>query len=514
MDSAKIKLRTFLKRSKKDESGDHERAEEDLYATLAGVGPRQGELTEISEDRMAAMESNSFAGVQGPGEVGDCPPSHPDPPYTGEERVASPSQPQSTSSTRTSFPSYTGAGGVRPPPVGSHDTQSGAHSRAGRNEREDIRKAREKGREELEADIRKLKAALSRKDKELGDVHARAADLEKTAARFQHELQDRQLREQRHAQEWQGRCDELERDLRKTKKLLASRTEELQVAQKFMKSADNFSVAEVSQMVQQLNDELYQCAMMISDAVIQERGKPHSNDELTVGYIEARQAAARYWGEDIISRLHSDVKRDEMVLFESMIQHHFTTWCREVITIIASGDEKMNDCLQSVWEGILETHSTPIAKNWLAMTNSQLQNHKPHYSSVVRDVKGLMQVAGWSEDGPGSANFMHAVNKKVAEITGRALNIRETVIEGILSTEVQITRPSRGTPYDPTKMQDAHDLGKSPKKSLDQQPIVCSTGLGVCCIVREEKPDGSKEVTRGSEAVLRAMVLLPSTLEP
>ncbi|RXW25688.1 hypothetical protein EST38_g141 [Candolleomyces aberdarensis] len=72
-----------------------------------------------------------------------------------------------------------------------------------------------------------------------------------------------------------------------TTKLLNTRTEELNAAQAFLTTADECSGADFSRMVEQLNDDIYQCAVLVADAVIEpdavqdnlaEARKPYEGD--------------------------------------------------------------------------------------------------------------------------------------------------------------------------------------------------------------------------------------------
>ncbi|KAF6748619.1 hypothetical protein DFP72DRAFT_1174057 [Ephemerocybe angulata] len=96
--------------------------------------------------------------------------------------------------------------------------------------------------------------------------------------------------------------------LERTEALLRTRTEELSVAQAFMVTADRVSVAEVVRAVEEVNDLVFQCAVDLSDAVLDARaGRKAKGIFQTVGVEgkgKAREAVFEEWGRE---RLEKDV---------------------------------------------------------------------------------------------------------------------------------------------------------------------------------------------------------------
>jgi hypothetical protein len=147
-----------------------------------------------------------------------------------------------------------------------------------------------------------------------------------------------------------------ETELRKLKVLLDDRTEEVKVAQAFMTCADKYSVSEVCQLVEQLNDEIYQCAMDLSDVVLEQGGKPlwRRQEEEWGKRMEAARYALRRWNEDVLARVEADLLSDDpdTTLFECMVQYMFTTRCHDIIRTFCPQDKGVDNYLCGLWEEI------------------------------------------------------------------------------------------------------------------------------------------------------------------
>ncbi|KAF6752153.1 hypothetical protein DFP72DRAFT_1171699 [Ephemerocybe angulata] len=376
---------------------------------------------------------------------------------------------------------------------------------------------------ERDAEIAELKNQLNR-----AQDYNRWANLELDDAR-------RTAEEAREAATSEGmRAHNVEEELTKAKKLLGDRTEELNVAQAFMVTADKFSVADVSRLVEQLNDDVYQCAVMVSDAVMDQRyavagkGEADSEEELKV-VKEARKLVVEVWSEEVVARYQADIaERDDSVLFEAVVQNVLVMRLKGVIQKMYLGPKggSVNETLVDMWEGIKKTHEVSIAKNWLSMAHSQLKHHPIEQADIMRQLLSLTYVAGYRvrKDGTPGCDLPKRLEEKLDEMTQKALKIKEMAAEGVLSSEIDVVAFNPRKSFDSEKMQDAFAVEPKTPKSKEKEkgggkhgkgkgkgrekaegkppPIVVSTGLGVSC--------SSKGRT---EVVLKCKVLLQTMLE-
>ncbi|KAF6752174.1 hypothetical protein DFP72DRAFT_815577 [Ephemerocybe angulata] len=299
----------------------------------------------------------------------------------------------------------------------------------------------------------------------------------------------------------------------KAKALLDARTQELKVSQAFITTADQYSIADISRMVEQLNEEIFNFAMNISDAVFQDRMTNTPGDETIPGYTEAHNAAVWYWGESFILHLREESGKvaPDTILFESPIQHVLVCWCYEIIQPFNFVEDDMGTGLDQIWKGILEKHETAVAKNWLSMTSSELPRPDIRHDSILKKLKDLMIASGWR--GLESARLMTTTCENLGEIMKKAVGLRDAVVHGVLSVEMEIIHANKGIQFNPTTMQDAFDIGQNRSAGVpEKQTVLCGTSLGIWCVKRN-KSASTPGNQRMKEVVLKAKVLLPSALE-
>ncbi|KAF6752167.1 hypothetical protein DFP72DRAFT_905093 [Ephemerocybe angulata] len=391
----------------------------------------------------------------------------------------------------------------------------------------------------LEHDLEGFRVTLRERDAEIAelrdyknraDAHMRWMDRELDDARADTRgVRERAELHAQHAQRVEGSLRESLREsesaLAKAKKLLGARTEELTVAQAFMVTADKFSVADVSRLVEQLNDDAYQCAVMVSDAVLAQREALEGRDlqedtEEERKYVrEARQLVVSVWGEDVVGRYEADIKKDgDTFLFETVVQSALVMRMKDIMQRMYLGKlEGVNKVLVNMWEGIKKTHENSIAKNWLSMMHTQLKGQRVENEDTLRRLVSLTCTAGYRirDDGSPGSDLPVRLQGKLEEMTQKALKIKEMAAEGVLSAEIEVFAPKSRRSFDPEWMEDAfafeargsstvvHDTkGKAKEKGETKAPIVVSTGLGVQCCLKGR-----------SEVALKCKVLLQSALE-
>ncbi|KAF5342071.1 hypothetical protein D9611_001716 [Ephemerocybe angulata] len=329
-----------------------------------------------------------------------------------------------------------------------------------------------------------------------------------------------------------------------TTALLRTRTEELSVAQAFMVTADRVSVAEVVRAVEEVNDLVFQCAVDLSDAVLDARAtrKAKGIHGVSVegkgkGCSASMEGISGDWGAEVVRRLERDVLgvdegEGSTVLFEAMVQNVLIEACAGVTKTLCFADSKVDQYLKEVWERIKRSHEPCIAKNWLAMTASRASESTPTDRAtevVTRRLWNLVLVAGWQESA--SWNEAPIIADRVKTLMSKSLGIREMLMQGVLSAEVEVYFPRKECWFDETCMTDTHALGgvgsprtgeKAKAKEVREmggtemhmlKRAVCATALGVACFKPKAKAEGAGEKGAKAELALKPKVLLHSTLE-
>lgn len=158
-------------------------------------------------------------------------------------------------------------------------------------------------------------------------------------------------RERMQLNELKRQFSAMQRQADATTKLLNTRTEELNAAQAFLTTADECSGADFSQMVEQLNNDIDHCGVLMAEAVIEPDAL---EDLLGDGVMEtASNQLKRFgWTEAQISRLQPDILLQDTILFEAMVQNIFICWCHYLVSSFNYDNRIVDGCFQEIWEGI------------------------------------------------------------------------------------------------------------------------------------------------------------------
>ncbi|KAJ3521282.1 hypothetical protein NMY22_g12378 [Coprinellus aureogranulatus] len=360
--------------------------------------------------------------------------------------------------------------------------------------------------QELQTAMRQLEEKLNQKDSEL------------QAAREHIDHQNQVLQGVLH-QHSRG-----EDELNKLRTLLADRTEEVKVAQAFMTTADKYSVREVSQMVEQLNDEIYQCTMDLSDAVLEQeirRSRGNVHDENMKKRLEDSRNEFHWWDKQVIAQLEFGLRQHEpnTLLLECMIGYLLTNRCVETIRAFCAHDTVIDDYFCDLWEEIAASHETSIARNWLAITRAALKVQRqalPDRTFISRAFRALVVLSG--RVSPSPAWVEDRFGARLDELDAKSVKVREAIAEGVVSADLEVFRYPRETAFNPAEMRDALETGGGRNKPIVESVegsdrIVCSVGLGIRQIRRELcSSNSSGSGVRRKEVILKPKVLLYSTL--
>ncbi|TEB37945.1 hypothetical protein FA13DRAFT_1725575 [Coprinellus micaceus] len=312
-------------------------------------------------------------------------------------------------------------------------------------------------------------------------------------------------------EEMQQRCRQLEKELEQTRKLSGA----------FVTTADQYSVADVCALLERLNDEFFQCAMDLSDALLQHRGSSPASGNVRESswrtrLQESRRLITKGWDEDILVRLEADIAQDDTVMFECLVQNAFVCEAREIIRSFCLENREVDRHMASLWKDIFASQDASVAKNWLAITVSTSRNQNRDHSQLLRRLHGLLVVAGWRE-ALETRVLEQVVHRRLTDMTVKAGQIREVIYTGIRSTHIEIFFYEGGREFDPTIMQDAYEVPERQvltskggrETAIGRGPIVCSTGLGLRCVTKSRRPSSSGF---RRDVLLKPKVLLCSTL--
>ncbi|TEB37170.1 hypothetical protein FA13DRAFT_1786352 [Coprinellus micaceus] len=295
------------------------------------------------------------------------------------------------------------------------------------------------------------------------------------------------------------RCEVAESVLEEQKSLLQSQAAELAIANTFITTADQSSIGDIIRLVEQLNEEIYQAAMNLSDIISSEREGPDIGSGLAEAH-GARKMAVDCYGEEVISELVADLSaRDpSLTLFEALVQNALVTSCIRLIQSIYPGNPGLNKVLQGIWENI-SADDPAVGKNWLAMTSSHLEVGIE--SESTQEAIFCLMIIGGRKLKPFAKDKLHQMAlDKLSQVQQKALEVRKMAMEGILSADVEVFCAPSKSSYDSSQMEDTAISQHRPQTDV----VVCQTGLGL----RYSKTISRTSPQREQTVVLKAKVLL------
>ncbi|KAJ3513956.1 hypothetical protein NMY22_g14892 [Coprinellus aureogranulatus] len=387
---------------------------------------------------------------------------------------------------------------------------------------------RDHERTQMEGRIRSLESTLAQRQAALESLERQYHNTEKSAWEWQEQFRAEKKEHEETRQSMSGKLKGLkqkittmQRELEQTKDLLNLRTEENKAVHAFMTTAGQYSLADLKGLLEQLNDEIFQCAVDMSDAVLEQVSSPPTFDgDKNAAWLqrseEASQAMSKMYTPELVSRLRAEIAKEETILFEGLVQNILVGGCEEFIKSF-SEDAEFNNGMKQVWKHIVHSQPTSVAKGWLAITHSKLKERPINQTRVLDRFENAMCTAGWRPvkgSERSTATFESAVKEKVTGILEKAARIKEVMWEGILSEHLDVMTVGKGRPFTVATMQDAYGVPGS-VQSPDQgegESVVCTTALGLVCRTRKPISPGSEKMEWKLDMILKPKVLLESTL--
>ncbi|KAF6752165.1 hypothetical protein DFP72DRAFT_905091 [Ephemerocybe angulata] len=307
------------------------------------------------------------------------------------------------------------------------------------------------------------------------------------------------------------KAEMLEKKLLEMNVLLEARTVELGAAQAFVTTADSVSVADVTRLVEQLNDDAFQVAADLANVVLDAKAIAPPDRLGAKEMMEvAQKAVVERWGAGTANRLRETVQDEDTVLFEALVQNAVVVFCSMIVRTLCLTSGQAEKHMRAVWDGIRKSTDLAVSKNWLALTAKHSTPKSLGVSEISADLKTLMIAS--STLSASSATL----DEKLSAIAAKALKVREMVNTGVLSAQVELMLPPRRAAYDAERMEDAYEEpipvrrgeGEPSKKGRKKGEVVCATALGVSCLTLKNAAAKARP-----ELVLKPKVLLYSTLE-
>ncbi|PBK65424.1 hypothetical protein ARMSODRAFT_1022233 [Armillaria solidipes] len=254
--------------------------------------------------------------------------------------------------------------------------------------------------------------------------------------------------------------------LQQSDKLSRARAEELQVAQMYLSTADQFSGVEIIQAVEALNEEISGTAATLAD--IYEQAE-RATDKLTT---------------EIPYRHVADILGDTMARFiESNPQYEVLQVAFSAAICAHAGGMVMSWCLRrdpgkeegwnEVYDRIRQSEKQAIAGKWRALTQRAIEPPSKHDEAEIETVieetlANILTIAGFD---PGD-------NKLAGTLVGsgiakKLVELRFCARQGVTSCEMEPVYVAPGLLFNSEVMEDA--LGRGDLERQDGEMQICST---------------------------------------
>ncbi|KAF6748683.1 hypothetical protein DFP72DRAFT_555736 [Ephemerocybe angulata] len=306
-------------------------------------------------------------------------------------------------------------------------------------------------------------------------------------------------------------CEAAKSKLKVTKLRLAECEEDLDSAQQFLNTADAVEIAEVTRMVDRLNDAIEGLASTLGNEIIR-AARARARSKPPRYATEARTAVTQMWGKKIVDCMTLGMTMRNSTIFAALAQSVLSNICLTIVRAFCLEDDAMNEKVASLWVGINENCDLGVAKRWRSLTNAQLQPRGDTIAAITasaaQSLSYLMVTAGWRQRTPDK--LPPYVKGKLDDIFADALGVRRTVIDDVLSADLEVIKCENSTPFLHKEMRDALKVEQGDGKDaslLDGEPIVCCTGIGM-------RYTSWKKGKRVSKVLLKSKVLMPSALRP
>ncbi|TEB37928.1 hypothetical protein FA13DRAFT_1725552 [Coprinellus micaceus] len=356
---------------------------------------------------------------------------------------------------------------------------------------------------------------------EIEETHTQREERHRSVRAQRDEARSHNSHQAKSLEEAQRQCQRRDRELEKLRELLNQRTEEVKVAQAFMTTADKYSTSEISLMVEELNDEIYQCSMDLSDAMLGQGIAPKDSaldEDARKRFERAQKFFAKSWNPEVINRLAADLSRHhdpDSTLFDCVAQYALVDWVHGIIRSFCQQNKDVDRYLTDLWENVTALHETSISRNWLAITRATLKSQgQPLDRAVIMErLANLMAVSG--REALPANRLEEVIGGKLNQVATKTLRVKEAIAEGVLSVDVEVFSCTMNVEFHPSSMRDAWGNPGRYRKSGDPAEgdlVVCPTGLGLCRIIQEPRTSDPSRVRKKQETLLKTKVLLYSTL--
>ena len=109
-----------------------------------------------------------------------------------------------------------------------------------------------------------------------------------------------------------------------------------------------------------LNDEVFQCAVDMSDAVLDQQSSqlaftPEQDAAWKPTFDKACEAIVEMWSADIVSQLRTEVAKGDTILFECLVQNVLVAHCEDIVGTFSPERPELDRYMKGLWKEVMDS---------------------------------------------------------------------------------------------------------------------------------------------------------------
>ncbi|KAH6910146.1 hypothetical protein BKA70DRAFT_1272228 [Coprinopsis sp. MPI-PUGE-AT-0042] len=378
-----------------------------------------------------------------------------------------------------------------------------------------------------------LKRALTQHERTKEDFQS-MLESNRVASGHVHDLQSANSRLEARVRELEDQLQRTQAKYGETSALLNVRSAELKGAQVFLSKADLYAGGEIIQMINALNEEIFQCCANIAEGVVSEQER-FTEDESTLAHC--RSHVTECIGQRMVALLEAsrEVANGDTLPLQTALQILLVGCCQGLLMAFDYEDQAVDKKLALIYESACANEEQAVAGRWRSITMAHL---RPQQSSaripfLSKRIIQTLALAGFSRRSPSYKPLTASLKggDRLGPIEKSVWMVRQAIGEGVTSCDILPMSWPSAQPFEGGSMEDMYpeeepsqarrnrgsrgiDNG-TPSPSEEKAkglPILGTVQLGVqkTTSVRSGR-DG--RMIRQKEILVRPKVILARTLE-
>ncbi|KAF7782861.1 hypothetical protein Agabi119p4_2237 [Agaricus bisporus var. burnettii] len=303
-----------------------------------------------------------------------------------------------------------------------------------------------------------------------------------------------------------------ERDLRRQE--LKGITEELNIAQRFLSTADGLSQTEVVRAMESLNEEIFQLTSIVADQLsVKERRIPDSRFAKSILKQSPLLKTMDPYFEIIMSVSLDDPLAIQLGWQTILVQvcfHIISAW--EVEDLFC-GTGELHNTLQNMYEGIQSENDHAVSGRWRSVVYGATNDISSKGQDAIIDrivsiLADLPVFCGYVFTQEQFDKILTSFRERIDPLFDKCLQVRKMIGKDITSTDIRPYFVEPGRKYDSNLPADLeHEDEKEESLKGQDEIIACSVSLGLYCILESRGDIQSKE------SIMKPKVILQRTLK-